>query len=63
MNLGGIGEIQEGKFKGRKFIIPNVVLVENGTFLNGSPQFSRACLKHEIFIPDSGCPECKKENK
>lgn len=63
MNAGGIGEIQEGKFKGRKFIIPSVVFVENGKFLNGAPQFSSACLKHEIFVPSNGCPKCKKENE
>ena len=62
MNTYGIGQIEEGKFKGRKFLIPSEVWVEDGTFLNGAPQFKRACLRHEIFIPDNGCPECKKKN-
>lgn len=60
MRLGGIGEIQEGKFKGRRFVIPNEVWVEDGVFVNGAPKFSRACLKHEIFISDNECPKCKE---
>jgi hypothetical protein len=58
---GGIGIIEEGKLKGRKFIIPAHVWVEKGTFLNGAPEFSLACLKHQKFIPTGGCPECKAE--
>lgn len=54
-------ELQSGKFKGKKMIIPNVVVVENGKFLNGAPQFSKFCLKHDKFIPDNGCDECKKK--
>lgn len=57
---GGIGVIEEGKLKGRKFIIPAEVLVEKGD-LGGTTQYARACLKHQKFIPDGGCPECKEE--
>lgn len=63
MKPAAIGIIEEGKFKDKKFLIPAIVWVESGTFLNGAPQFKRACLKHEIYIPDNGCPECKKERE
>jgi len=63
MNTYGIGKIEEGKFKGKKFLIPSEVWVEKGTFAGGAPQFAKACLKHEIWVPDNGCPICKKENK
>lgn len=59
MRQGGIGVIEEGKFKGKKFLIPNEVLVEKLGVLG--PSFAKACLIHQEFIPDQGCPECKKE--
>lgn len=58
---GGMGVIEEGPLKGRKFIIPSEVYVEKGTFIGGSAQFSKACLIHHKFIPDGGCPDCKTE--
>lgn len=59
---GGIGTIEEGKLKGRRFIIPSEVWIEDGVFLNGSPKFVRGCLKHELLdIHTGGCPQCKKE--
>ncbi len=64
MKPGAIGIIQEGEFKGKRFIIPTEVWVESGVFVNGAPKFVRACLKHELSdIPTNGCPECKEENK
>ena len=57
---GGMGVIEEGKLKGRKFIIPAEVLIESGVFINGVPKFVKGCLKHErLDLPDNGCPECK----
>jgi len=68
-----IGIIESGKFKGKRIILgekgkidKNATewWIEDGTFLDGSPKFVRACLKHEILnIPSSGCPKCKKEDK
>lgn len=58
---GGIGQIEEGKLQGRKFIIPNLVYVEKGTHMSGAPEFSLACLIHEKFVQSSGCPECDEE--
>lgn len=58
MRNGGIGVIEEGNLKGRKFIIPSEVYVEKGSFINGSAEYSRACLIHQKFIPSNGCPEC-----
>lgn len=52
--------IEEGKLKGRRMLLPNPVFVENGIFANGSPKFLRACLEHELFVPDNGCPDCLK---
>jgi hypothetical protein len=60
---GGIGVIEEGKLKGRKFIIPSTVLVEKGTTLNGSMEMSHACLVHQKFVPSSGCLDCKTEEE
>jgi hypothetical protein len=56
-------ELQNGKYKGRKMIIPNVVLVSQGKFVNGGEQFSKFCLEHDKFIPDNGCDECKKNER
>lgn len=56
-------KLQEGKYKGRKMILPSTVLVSNGKFLNGSEQFSKFCLKHDKFIPDNGCDECNKDEQ
>lgn len=53
-------ELQTGRYKGRKMIVPNIVLVSQGTFIGGSEQFSKFCLKHDKFIPDNGCDECQK---
>lgn len=61
MKHGGIGVIEEGKLKGRKFIIPGEVLVEKGTFIGGQEQYHKACLIHQEFIPDQGCPKCKDD--
>ena len=59
---GGIGIIEEGKLKGKRFLIPNEVWIESGKFLNGSPKFVKGCLKHSLLnIPTIGCPKCKKE--
>jgi hypothetical protein len=63
MSHGGIGVIEEGKLKGRKFIIPAVVLVEKGTAPNGSMEMSHACLVHHKFISSGGCLECKTEEE
>lgn len=61
MNNGGIGIVEEGKFKGRKFLIPSEVWIESGEFLNGSSRFVKGCLKHELInLSDEGCPKCKK---
>ena len=61
MKHGGIGVIEEGKLKGRRFLIPCEVLIESGEFMNGAPKFVKGCLKHSLLnISDSGCPECKK---
>lgn len=60
MRNGGIGMIEEGALAGRKFIIPSEVLVEKGQ-LGAATQWSKACIIHHKFIPDSGCPECAKE--
>lgn len=54
-------ELQSGKFKGRKMILPDVVLVSQGKFIGGGEHFSKFCLKHDKFIPDNGCDECKKK--
>lgn len=57
---GGIGIIEEGKLKGRRFIIPSEVLVEKGQ-LGGSTEYSKACLVHQRFIPSGGCSECEAQ--
>lgn len=69
MNLMGI--IESGKFKGRKIILGKEEeinkeakewWIEDGVFLNGSPKFTRVCLKHDLLdIPINGCPKCRKE--
>lgn len=61
MRHGGMGVIEDGNLKGRKFILPSEVYVEKGTFANGSSEFSLACLVHQKFIPSGGCPECAEE--
>lgn len=61
MRQGGIAQIDEGKLKGRTLIIPSEVYVSKGTFPNGSTEYSKACLVHERFIPDQGCPDCQNE--
>jgi len=57
-----LGIIEEGKLKGKKIILTprkdmeqSEYYVSKGTFLNGSEQFSKACLICEKFIPDNGC--------
>lgn len=62
-----LGEILDGTFRGRKILLSprvnlkeNEYLVEKGLFLNGSPEFSKACLIHEVFIPDNGCEQCQQ---
>lgn len=57
---GGIGVIEEGNLKGRRFIIPSEVLVEKGQ-LGNSTEYSLACLIHHKFIPNGGCEDCAKE--
>lgn len=60
MQPAAFGIIEEGKLKGKKFIIPSEVWIEDGTFLGDAPKFVKACLKHEALnIPNEGCPECK----
>lgn len=66
-----IGIIESGKFKGRRIILgkkgeidkkATEWWIEDGVFLNGSPKFVRACLKHErLNIPTSGCPLCRNQ--
>lgn len=63
-----LGVIEEGQLEGKKIIIAprsnlkqNEYLVEKGLFFNGAPEFSKACLVCEQFIPDSGCPNCGQE--
>ena len=61
-----LGIIEEGKLKGKRVLLErkglrdNEFYVEKGVFLNGSPQFSKACLNKgcEKFIPDNGCDKC-----
>lgn len=60
---GGMGVIEEGALKGRKFIIPSEVYVEKGIYTNGTISFAKACLIHHTFIPDEGCDLCKEEVK
>lgn len=60
MRHGGIGLIEEGLLKGRKFIIPSEVYVEKSG-LPGGNNFSKACLIHQKFIADQGCEECRTE--
>lgn len=57
-----LGVIEEGKLKGKRIILEprdglkdNEYLVENGSFLNGAPTFSKTCLVCEREIPDNGC--------
>lgn len=61
--FGGQGVIEEGALQGRKFLIPATVFVEKGTFMNGQPEYARACLVHQRFIPDQGCDKCAAEVK
>ncbi len=61
MRAGAIGRIENGKLRGRKFIIPSVVYVQKGMHLSGQPEYSRACLIHEQFIRDQGCDACAVE--
>jgi hypothetical protein len=56
------GVIKEGPLEGKRIIIEprkglkqNEYFVEKGSFLNGTAQFSKACLLCGKFIPDSGC--------
>jgi hypothetical protein len=58
---GGLGVIEEGNLKGRRFIIPSEVLVEKGVHATGATEYSLACLIHHKFIPQSGCPDCATE--
>ena len=60
-----VGIIEDGTLKGRKIILEprsgmkdNEYLVEEGTFFNGAPLFTRACLICEqINISDiHSCP-------
>lgn len=53
-----LGEILEGKLKGRKLVLeprgklkPNEYLVEKGVFIGGMPQFAVHCLICEKEIP------------
>lgn len=56
MKPGGFGTISEGKWKDRKMIIPKIIWVET------SPNnYKKGCIIHQVFVPDNGCPECKKE--
>lgn len=57
-----LGIIEEGKLQGKKIILSpreglkqNEYLVEKGIFMNGSPEFSKACLICGEFISDNGC--------
>ena len=63
-----MGIIEGGKLKGKRIILEprkglpdNIYLVENETFLNGSPQFSHFCLICEKQIPSNGCPTHNKK--
>ena len=66
-----LGIIETGRLKGKKIILEprqglpdNIYLVENGTFLNGSPQFSHFCLICEKQVPSgSWCPKCNGGKK
>lgn len=63
MKHGGIGVIEEGLLKGKSFIIPSEVWVERGTHASGLPIYAKACLIHQRYIVDQGCPECAKEER
>lgn len=65
-----LGEIQEGAFKGKRLILEpreglkmNEYYVEKGIFMNGAPEFSKACLIHGVYIPDNGCDLCQTQSK
>ena len=63
-----IGIIESGKFKVRRILLgkkskidkkASKWWVEDGVFLNGSPKFTRACLKCETLnVPEAH--KCKK---
>lgn len=61
--FGGQGVVEDGPLKGRRFIIPAIVYVEKGQGLNGGSEYSKACLVHHKFIPESGCDQCIDEIK
>ena len=42
MDNYGIGKIEEGKWKGKKFLIPTTVMVEKSTV--GGKGFAKACI-------------------
>jgi len=55
-----LGVILDGKLKDKKIILEprkgldkKTYLVEKGIFMNGSPEFSKACLICEEFIPEN----------
>lgn len=61
------GVINKGKFKGRKVVIsPRNHLESNEWVIETFPPnkkakipvYSKACLIHEMLIPDNGCPKC-----
>lgn len=61
-----LGIIEEGKLKGKKFIIEprtglpeNIYLVEKGLFFNGQPMFHKACLNRgcEEYVGEK-CDKC-----
>lgn len=47
-----------GKLQGKVAILPNVMLVEEGTGIDGKTIFTKTCMQHEKPIPDNGCDEC-----
>lgn len=61
MRNGGIGMIEEGLLKGRRFIIPSEVWVEKGVGSDGRMEMSKACLIHQKFLPDGPCADCATE--
>ena len=50
MDNYGIGKIEEGKWKGKRFLIPTTVMVEKPTV--GGKGYAKACIKCCEWLSD-----------
>lgn len=55
-----IGVVENGFFKGRKIFVPDNPKQRYVMIERAPDNFHLACLFHDLWISNNGCPECNK---